>query len=647
MTHILFFAPYPNCISTIEEVLKERSQKNQFTYEVLLDQFDNKLESIYADTIIARGFTAQSMRKLDIPCAELKISGYDVIAAFIKCIKLYHKKKIALVGARNMFYDSENIASMYPEITLIPHFTDRESDLESCVLQAKQEGAEVLMGGFSSCEFAKKHGIPNVLIESGKKAIDEAIDNALSTLAVYHRERQRSNEFSNIMNYSFQGILSTDTKGIITFTNKQCYKILAGLDSPLIGRRITDIFQEFPIERIIQKKENIVSEIHKYKDRLLAFNGLYVSSKEYVSGCVVTFQDISAIQKEEEKIRTKIHKQGFVAKYNFSNIKTDSSVTKRVIETAREYGATDLNILIHGETGVGKELFAQSIHNASPRKNGPFVAINCAAISEDLLESELFGYVEGAFTGAAKGGKMGFFEIAHKGTIFLDEIGDISKKLQSRLLRVIQEREIIRLGNDTVIPIDVRILSATNKDLMEEVEEGNFRRDLLYRLDVLELNIPALRERGADSVFLSKDFIRFNHESKGDVLEGLSREAEEMMLHYSWPGNIRELQNFCQRLCIISKGKLATREDVRLALPGLLDAKMQQKRDAIPPIQETEKETIIRALKENGGSRTKTAAFLQVDKSTLWRKMKKYDLLSGNRLHPAIASDTKKTENCF
>lgn len=183
-----------------------------------------------------------------------------------------------------------------------------------------------------------------------------------------------------------------------------------------------------------------------------------------------------------------------------------------VISDAINFSYSDSNILIYGETGTGKELFAQSIHNSSTRRNNPFVAINCSALPENLLESELFGYVEGAFTGAAKGGKMGFFEMAHKGTIFLDEIGDISPKLQSRLLRVLQEKEIIRLGNDTVIPIDVRVISATNKNLKEAVAAGEFRQDLLYRLDVLELNLPPLRKRGADISLLLTHYIEFEHD---------------------------------------------------------------------------------------------------------------------------------------
>lgn len=223
---------------------------------------------------------------------------------------------------------------------------------------------------------------------------------------------------------------------------------------------------------------------------------------------MVAFQDVTRIQEMEGKFYRKIHLRGHVAKYTFDDILFQSSEIKRTIETAQRYSEVDSNILIIGETGTGKEIFAQSIHNHSNRKNNPFVAINCAALPENLLESELFGYAEGAFTGAMKGGKQGFFELAHRGTIFLDEIGEISPKMQSRSLRVLQEREIMRIGDDKVIPVDVRILSATNKDLMQMVKSNDFREDLYYRLSVLDLVLPPLRERREDIPLLVNAFIQ-------------------------------------------------------------------------------------------------------------------------------------------
>ena len=321
-----------------------------------------------------------------------------------------------------------------------------------------------------------------------------------------------------------------------------------------------------------------------------------------------------------------------------------------VISQAVKFSYSDSNILIHGETGTGKELFAQSIHNSSRRRKGPFVAINCAALPENLLESELFGYVEGAFTGASKGGKMGFFEIAHKGTIFLDEIGDISPKLQSRLLRVIQEREIIRLGNDTVIPIDVRVICATNRDLKKEVARGSFREDLLYRLDVLELNLPPLRKRKQDILYLADRMVRFEHERTGSRLEAISQEGRELLMRYGWPGNVREMRNFCERICILCEKTRAgprtySRPSGRVGAWGNgrqpacrrrfwqhMFSGVRKSCDGIgrglprPPPGGCAEAGGEDALELCGYHRGRTAAYLGIDKSTLWRKMKKYGI---------------------
>lgn len=222
---------------------------------------------------------------------------------------------------------------------------------------------------------------------------------------------------------------------------------------------------------------------------------------------VCTFADSGRIQRAEQRLRHQMRNKGFVARYDFENILTDDPAMLTLKSLAQTYAAANATVLIQGETGTGKELFAQGIHHASRRAEGPFVAINCAAIPESLLESELFGYEEGAFTGARRSGKAGMFELAHQGTLFLDEVGELPLPLQARLLRVLQEREVVRLGGTQVIPVDVRILCATHRDLDRSVAAGAFRQDLLYRLNVLSLNVPPLRERRGDITHLARYFL--------------------------------------------------------------------------------------------------------------------------------------------
>ena len=262
---------------------------------------------------------------------------------------------------------------------------------------------------------------------------------------------------------------------------------------------------------------------------------------EETLGCFVSLQDEITLRGDEAAFRRRLREKGFYAKHTFSDILHRSASMDKCIALAKKAAATEYTLLIEGESGTGKELFAQAIHNASPRRDQPFIAVNCAAISESLLESELFGYEEGAFTGAKKKGRLGYFEMADQGTIFLDEIGDISPRLQLGLLRVLQEKQVMRVGSDRIVSIDVRVVAATNKDLWREVELGHFRRDLFFRLHTISILLPPLRQRQEDIPALFRDFM-------GKDFYRISPEQLTALQRYDWPGNIRELEN-CALYC--------------------------------------------------------------------------------------------------
>lgn len=273
---------------------------------------------------------------------------------------------------------------------------------------------------------------------------------------------------------------------------------------------------------------------------------------------------------------------GFRAEYTFDSILGESTAIKSKIWQAENFAGSDFNLYIQGESGVGKELFAQAVHNAGSHRQGPFVALNCASFPENLIESELFGYVGGAFTGASKNGQMSKFELADGGTLFLDEIGEMQLQFQAKLLRVLETRTVTRIGSSTSIPFNVRIISATNRDLEKMVEEGTFRRDLYYRLQVLSLEIPPLRERDRDVLLIADHFLESIAEASGEKKKRFSPEAEAEMLRYPWPGNIRELKNAVNRISVLTKGEVIGIEDLRTAIYG----KGYQDRDAFPDSQE-------------------------------------------------------------
>ncbi|WP_400164666.1 sigma 54-interacting transcriptional regulator [Brevibacillus sp. TJ4] len=307
---------------------------------------------------------------------------------------------------------------------------------------------------------------------------------------------------------------------------------------------------------IIAESKDDKEQIVEWRNKTYFFRKTEIMVEGKVFGYLVLFRKTAEIERLEHDYRLRVHSKGLVAKYRFEDICVVSDRFQKVIQIAQKVAWSNSTVLLLGETGTGKELIAQAIHNASPRAREPFVGVNFAAISETLLESELFGYEEGAFTGARKGGHIGWFERAHKGTIFLDEIGDAHAAIQNRLLRVLQERQIMRVGGSNVIPIDIRVIAATNQDLQQMVQEGTFRADLYYRLNILPIYLPPLRQRIEDIPVLAEQFIQNNCRRLRRPPFQFSSEAMRAMETYHWPGNIRELENIVEYLAHIVEDKV-------------------------------------------------------------------------------------------
>jgi len=340
-----------------------------------------------------------------------------------------------------------------------------------------------------------------------------------------------SEALKKVVKASTEGILLIDTEDEIVYCNSKAIQILG--DRVGNGIKLYECLDRDMFELL--ESENFVQELIKIDNEDVLVNKTVLYSLDEITGYYFSFNTVRNINEIRTDLSSHLREKGLFARYMFDTIVYKSEIMKICIDNAKKIALTDSTVLINGETGTGKELLAQSIHNYSKRSNKPFVAVNCAALPESLLESELFGYEGGAFTGSKKEGKLGIFEQANKGTIFLDEIGDMPLSLQARLLRVIQEKQIMRIGSNKVIDIDVRIITATNKILKHEVKKGNFREDLFYRLNVLPISIPPLRERPEDILVLFQHFI-----GAGSIL---TPEIKQHILNYSWPGNIRELKN--------------------------------------------------------------------------------------------------------
>ncbi|PLR77027.1 transcriptional regulator [Bacillus sp. V3-13] len=369
-----------------------------------------------------------------------------------------------------------------------------------------------------------------------------------------------NHQLDAILNTVHDGILATDAEKNIIKINKSAKRIL-GIQIPeheILGKNLSKILPKLTVDSCTDEYLSTKNHVISFNERKLIINKSLIEVKQNHMGEVTAFQDVTRIQQLEQEIRKKIQKKGFSSKYSIDDIIGKSPRIKEILQVMNKIAKTDKTVLILGENGTGKELFAHSVHQLSSRHNGPFIPVNFAGLPESLAESELFGYEEGTFTGAVKGGKQGLFELAHNGTIFLDEIGDASKNLQTLLLRILQEKQVMRVGGRSIIPVSVRVIAATNKDLKKLVEQGSFREDLYYRLFVLPLRIPSLRDRREDIPELLTHFIK----EFCSTVPVISNEVMEKLLDYDWPGNVRELASVVQYMTTVMENNLVTIHDL-------------------------------------------------------------------------------------
>ncbi len=383
----------------------------------------------------------------------------------------------------------------------------------------------------------------NLLIESSRK-LTAALDR--SEILRRHME-VIFDEFED-------GLMSVNEDGTIDRANSSVGRLLDTDRKALARKNIYALLEGFEkLADLVEDSDNGFKSagIYSYKNHKILINKIPVLGSNMKSH-IFTFREIERIREIEENVRIKLSQNGYLSKYDRNDIWSRSETMATLLSKAENFAKSGMNILITGESGTGKELFAHLIHRSSDRRGGPFVAVNFAGLSETLIESELFGYEEGAFTGAKRGGKRGLFEQAHGGTIFLDEIGDAPITVQARLLRVIQEKEVMRVGGSKIVPVSVRVIAATNTDLMQAMLQKRFREDLYYRINTLELKIPPLRERKEDVIYIISKYLK----DKYKISKTMPSETVDCMMSYDWPGNVRELINTAEYICYSSEGKM-------------------------------------------------------------------------------------------
>ena len=584
-----------------------------------------------AQVIISRGGTASIIRrKVKVPVVEIQVTGYDVLRVMQPLIG--SGKTAGIVGYFNVVKGCRNVCEILGipsrEFILPTDYTEIDWDTIRDRLRRiiDEEGVDALIG--DTVAFANGVGSLGrkvMLITSGRESILRAVEEAANLLQVREEEQKNAQRFEAVLNFVHDGVLATDECGLLTVVNPVAEKIFDVQRDEVLGLPVTAVITDTRIDKVLHSGAPEFDQLQQAPAGHILTNRIPIRVDGEVKGVVATFQEVSQIEAAERKIRQNLYGKGLITRYAFRDILTQDPQMKRLIKLAKGYAKTNATILIQGESGTGKELFAQSIHAYSPRAQGPFVAINCSALPPPLLESELFGYVEGAFTGAKKSGKIGLFELAHNGTIFLDEIGEMDRALQARLLRVLEERQVMRLGSDALIPVNIRVLAATNMDLRRRASQGAFRIDLLYRLNVLNLPMVPLRQRNVDIQYLAGHFFqRYKMEHQRQI-ETIPAKISELLERYGWPGNVRELKNVMERLVLSAENGRIEADTARLLLEEMREIwngptdepDMQQLLTG--SLQEIKKRAIHKVLQQEGGNKTRAAKRLAIDRATIDR----------------------------
>lgn len=504
------------------------------------------------------------------------------------------------------------------------HYNRAYHDWTTSASPIHDESGRVIAVISMSGDYKRVHPHTLGMIMASAEAIEHELQLENANLEV----KRASEHYLAIMESIREGILCIDDTGLISEINHFARKFLGFTEKDLLGQNIEMLIEPLKLKQILGviKSGSRLEEVELFLKRRNGKRTSTLINMTPVSQSGADRKEAVLTFRESKRVHHLVNKiVGSNAIYTFSDILGESSEIHKAVDMARRVADSDATVLLHGESGTGKEMFAQGIHNASRRKNQPFVFINCGAIPRDLVASELFGYVEGAFTGAKKGGQPGKFELSDGGTLFLDEIGDMPLDTQAMLLRVLETKQIVRVGGYDVLPVDVRVIAATHKDLKAEVEKGNFRSDLYYRLNVMPIHTPALRERRKDIPKLIDNFYQQFFKDQ-ENLPKIEDAFHQIMSSYDWPGNVRELQNVMQMLLSLSGGLPLTAD----LIPGYIKSEADAHSEEIPlrvePLDEVEKRAILNALQICKGNVVHAAKALKIGRATLYRKMELYGL---------------------
>ncbi|MCP2090338.1 UNVERIFIED_ORG: propionate catabolism operon transcriptional regulator [Paraburkholderia sediminicola] len=593
------------------------------------------------DVVIAGGSNGAYLKtRVSVPVVLIGPTGFDVMHALARARR--DGAKVALVTHGNTPDEVRRFIAAYGiDVTFASY--QSAQDAESVVLDLRDRGIQAVVGPGLIADLAANAGMGAVFLYS-RASVRAAFDTALEVAQATRRETVRRQRLDNLLQHLRDGVVALDAQGRVEAMNQRLASVL-GIDAAqAVGRALLDLAPDLAGSLPDADGDTFCT----VRGASYVVHRGPLASSSSAAGTVLTFQESRAVERLDRTLRSRQRVQQFSARYQLGDIVGVSDSIERVRTLVQRYAKSDATVLILGESGTGKEMVAQSMHQLSARRDFAFVAINCGAFPEALLESELFGYEEGAFTGARKGGKAGLIEVAHRGTLFLDEIAEMPLSLQSRLLRVLQEREVVRLGSTEPTRVDIRVVAATHRALTEGIEVGSFRADLYYRLNILSIALPPLRERPNDLLPLAVELLlqAASREPRlaprlpdADAAKRVLASLSEPFKRYTWPGNVRELQNVIERIAVeladadmgtgtdsnSAAETVFTREVLRTVAPEIFDQPHTRTKKAALTLRErsrhVEADEIRAALAACDGDRDAVCQALGISKTTLWRKL--------------------------
>ncbi|MFA7128423.1 MAG: sigma 54-interacting transcriptional regulator [Sphaerochaeta sp.] len=627
MTKILVVVPYRDLQDAFEKVITTFDLDGiSITTTHFIGTDYTVIKDLDADIIVARGITANAiaMQRPSVHVVPIVLGSGDLLEALAQAKEISNPCSIGIITNDQLGRD-DRISYLMGCPVVVEQVNDQQ-DVKNAIQSLQERGCTVFVGGLTMCQICEDNSLKYVHIKTGYQAIVHAIEDAIAAARSLDRAKTRGNLLGTVLNNAAYALFAINSYGVVIAGNKQAEKLFDV--SPLEGKSIDVIYKGSKWSQTVISG-SAIEELQTISGQQILVTQQPINVDEQTFGVLFTFQNAEAIRQTEHKIRTELNRKGLIAKYTFDDIVTCNSHILQLVEKAKRFSQVNGTVLLLGETGTGKELFAQSIHNHSPRSREPFVAVNCAALPEQLLESELFGYTEGAFSGASKGGKIGLFELAHKGTLFLDEIGEMPIVLQAKLLRVLQEKEVRKIGADMVIPVDVRVISAANSNIIEKVKEGKFRLDLFYRISLLNIQITPLREHKDDIGILFRHFVSLYCRRHEQVVPQISEDAVEALKRFFWPGNIRELRNAAERLAILHASSKVGEKEIALLDIGATSLYSDAMTPLVPKKQSLgasmSDQQLYQEYLASGLKKEVFARQMGMSRTTLWRKFARFE----------------------